>query len=84
MKKANSSKDDLRTEYRKSDFKGLVRGKYLARVEQASNVVVLDPQVAAMFPNAEAVNQALRSLADIIEHVARGEHEAKRRVSAPR
>lgn len=70
MKKVDSSSDELRPEYRRSDFKRLVRGKYLARVQQASNVVVLDPKVATLFPNSEAVNRALRSLAEIIEETA--------------
>ncbi|MHC5055489.1 MAG: hypothetical protein ACYTKD_12300 [Planctomycetota bacterium] len=47
------------------DFSGGVRGKYAKRYHQASNVVVLDPDVAERFPNSEAVNQALRALADI-------------------
>jgi hypothetical protein len=63
MKKANrKSSDELRPEYKRSDFKTLVRGKYAARVNEASNVVVLDPRVARAFPNDKAVNTALRSL----------------------
>jgi hypothetical protein len=56
---------ELRTEYKSSDFKGLVRGKYVERLKTSSNVVVLDPEVADLFPNAEAVNSALKSLAEI-------------------
>ena len=63
MKKANRKvSDDLRAEYKRSDFKTLVRGKYASRVNEASNVVVLDPQVARAFPNDKAVNTALRGL----------------------
>jgi hypothetical protein len=54
--------DDLRSEYRRSDFEALVRGKYAQRVKEATNVVVLDPQVAKAFPNDRAVNKALRGL----------------------
>jgi hypothetical protein len=54
--------DELRAEYRRSDFEALVRGKYAQRVKEATNVVVLDPQVAKAFPNDRAVNQALRGL----------------------
>ena len=62
MKKANrNTSDELRPEYKRSDFKTLVRGKYAARVAEASNVVVLEPQVAHAFPNDKAVNTALRS-----------------------
>ena len=50
---------------KRSDFGALVRGKYVARLEASSNVVVLDPEVADVFPNAAAVNAALRALAEI-------------------
>ena len=63
MKKANRKiTDELRPEYKRSDFKTLIRGKYAARVTDSSNVVVLEPQVARAFPNDKAVNTALRSL----------------------
>jgi len=52
-------KDTMRAEY---DFSGAVRGKYHARDVESTNVVVLDPDVAAAFKNAEAVNDALRAL----------------------
>jgi hypothetical protein len=66
MKKAKKlAADELRSEYKRSDFGTLVRGKYLARLQASSNVVILDPEVADLFPNAAAVNAALRSLAEI-------------------
>jgi hypothetical protein len=43
MKKVKATSDDLRLEYKRSDFKGLKRGKYYQRVKPSSNVVVLDP-----------------------------------------
>ena len=52
-------KDTMREEY---DFSGAVRGKYHARYVTNTNAVVLDPDVAAAFKNAEAVNDALRAL----------------------
>jgi len=57
--------DDLRSAYKRSDFGTLVRGKYVERLQASSNVVILDPDVADVFPNAAAVNAALRSLAEI-------------------
>jgi hypothetical protein len=51
---------DMLAEY---DFTGAVRGKYYERFRQTSNVVVLDPDVSAAFPNAASVNAALRTLA---------------------
>jgi hypothetical protein len=63
MKKGNRKPaDELRPEYKRSDFGELVRGKYSARVAVSTNVVVLEPQVARAFPNDHAVNKALRSL----------------------
>ena len=62
MKRVRSTSDELRAEYKRSDFKKLERGKYYERIRKSSNVVVLDPEVAAVFPNSAAVNKALRSL----------------------
>lgn len=58
-------KDELRPEYRLEDFPKLEHGKYHKRVVASSNVVVLDPEVAAVFPNSAAVNKALHSLIDV-------------------
>ena len=66
MKKASQSKsDELRPEYKRSDFGEMVRGKYASRAAVATNVVVLDPLVAKAFPTDQAVNEALQSLIDI-------------------
>jgi len=51
--------DEMLPEY---DFRGAVRGKYYERYRQGSNVVLLEPDVAAAFPTAQAVNRALRLL----------------------
>lgn len=63
--------DELRPEYRRSDFGKLVRGKYAARVARETNVVVLEPELAEAFPNAKAVNEALRGLLDVAATTAR-------------
>jgi hypothetical protein len=63
MKKAREKKDEMLREY---DFSQGVRGKYAQRYARESNVVVLEPDVAKVFPNAEIVNASLRSLAKII------------------
>lgn len=65
MKKAEMANDDLRSEYRREDFGPMVRGKYAARLKESSNVVVLDPEIAEAFPNAKAVNDALRGLLEL-------------------
>ena len=56
------------------DFSGGVRGKYAARFAEGANVVVLDPDVAEVFPDSESVNQALRALAGIIHHQSEKVH----------
>jgi hypothetical protein len=53
--------DEILPEY---SLKGGVRGKYAARYAEGTNVVLLDPDVAEMFPDSESVNQALRELAE--------------------
>ncbi len=63
MKKDKSGKVlEMREEY---DFSRGVRGKYAKRFARGSNVVVLDPDVAALFPTSKDVNKALRALADL-------------------
>ena len=72
MKKAKCKPtDEMRPEYRRSDFGELVRGKYAARISASTNVVLLDPKVARAFPNDRAVNDALRSLLRAPKKVAR-------------
>jgi hypothetical protein len=66
MKKAKEiGAGELRPEYKRSDFGMLVRGKYVEQLRKNSNVVVLDPEVAEVFPNGDSVNEALRELAAI-------------------
>ncbi len=60
MKKAKLETEDMRAEYRREDLGPLVRGKYAAAYAKASNVVVIDPALTKVFPNSEAVNDALR------------------------
>lgn len=62
MRKVKSASDDLRPEYKRSDFKRLERGKYYQRVKPSSNAVVLDPDVASVFGSSESVNSLLRSV----------------------
>src|SRR3990167_9919771 len=80
MKKARSrAGDELRSEYKRSDFGVLVRGKYVERLREKSNVVVLDPRVAKLFPNAASVNSALLSLAEVAKRSARLQRSRARR-----
>ena len=54
---------EMREEY---DFSRGVRGKYAHRYGRGTNVVVLEADVAKVFPSARAVNDSLRALAGII------------------
>jgi hypothetical protein len=61
MKKTHRARriDDMRPEY---DFSKGVRGKYAKRYAEGTNVVLLDPDVVAEFPDSASVNKALRSI----------------------
>jgi hypothetical protein len=65
MKKSKTSRtpDEPAAEY---NFAGGVRGKYAARYRAGTNVVVLEPDVAALFPDAKLVNESLRELGKLI------------------
>lgn len=67
MKTAKKIEDELRPEYRREDFGEMVRGKYSKRCKEAANVVVIAPEVAKAFPNAQAVNDALRGLLELAQ-----------------
>jgi hypothetical protein len=66
MKKERAIKlnDDLRPEYDLSRLTGGVRGKYYPRATAGMNLVLIEPDLADLFPDSEAVNRALRVLAD--------------------
>lgn len=55
--------DEILPEY---SLEGGVRGKYAERYARGTNLVLLDPDVAEVFPDAASVNRALRALAQII------------------
>jgi hypothetical protein len=61
---AKSIKDDLRAEYDLTKLKGGVRGKYYQRARGGTNLVLLEPELAKVFPDAASVNRALRVLRD--------------------
>jgi len=61
-------RDTMRAEY---DFSGAVRGVTAARYRQGTNIVLLDPAVMDVFPDAAAVNEALRALAPVLRRQRR-------------
>ena len=66
MKKAPAKRmdDDLRPEYDLSQLKGGVRGKYYNQATAGTNLVLIEPELADLFPDTQSVNRALRLLAD--------------------
>lgn len=60
--RATETDDELRAEYDLSQLQGGVRGKYIQRYNEGTNLVLLAPDVAEAFPDDEAVNEALRLL----------------------
>ena len=61
MKKISRNKRerDMLDEY---DFRQGVRGKYAKRYAEGQNIVVISPELAKIFPDSAAVNEALRAL----------------------
>ena len=59
--------DELRPEYDETVLKEGVRGKYVARYQQGTNLILLAPDVAAVFPTEKAVNDALRLLMKVAQ-----------------
>lgn len=72
MKKTDRTEDELRPEYDFATMKGGVRGKYFRRIlEEGTNIVLLDPEVADAFPSEASVNEALRGILNITRAVRR-------------
>ena len=69
MKKASARKldDDLQPEYDLSRLKGGVRGKYYRQATAGTNLVLIEPALAEVFPDTESVNRALRLLVHTAE-----------------
>ena len=80
MKKAKS--DELRPEYRREDLGPGVRGKYLEAYRAGTNLVLLSPEIAKVFPTEEAVNNALRSLIEVAERSVGPTKRSSRRAKA--
>lgn len=68
-KTKHNRNDDLRSEYDFASMKGGIRGKYAQRFREGTNIVLLQPEVAAAFPTEAAVNEALRGILKIAQGV---------------
>lgn len=56
----SDDKDTLRQEYPSDLIKSGIRGKYVEKYRQGTNVVLIDPDLHKIFPDSESVNRALR------------------------
>ncbi len=64
-------KDEMRSEYKRSDFAKLERGKFYAEVAAGTSVVLLEPAIAKAFPTSKAVNEALAGLLVLAKKTSR-------------
>jgi hypothetical protein len=76
MKKASAKEmnDDLRPEYDLSQLKGGVRGKYYREATAGTNLVLIEHELADVFPDSESVNRALRMLVNTAAAAAHTTH----------
>ena len=58
--------DETLDDYSFLDWSKAERGKYARRYAERSNVVLIAPDLRELFPNSEAVNRALRAMAEVI------------------
>lgn len=69
MKKASKARqnDDLRPEYDLTALGPMVRGKYYRQAMAGTNLILIEPELARVFPDSESVNRALRLLMETAE-----------------
>jgi hypothetical protein len=60
--KKKSRRSEERSMKSNYDFSQAIRGKYTRRYAQGANVVILEPDVAKVFPTSKAVNSSLRKI----------------------
>ena len=63
--------DELRAEYDFASLKGGVRGKYVERLRQGTNIVLIEPEIAQAFPTERSVNEALKGVLNTTQAVRR-------------
>lgn len=76
--KSKALDDELRPEYKRSDFGVMKRGEYAARARAALKIAVLRPEIAKAFPTSEAVNDALATMLTIASESKRVTTKNKR------
>src|SRR4029079_3036605 len=86
MKKTDELEDEMRPEYDFSKLKFVGRGIYAKRYRSGTNLVLLEPDIRADFPDDESVNEALRVIAKAAKQQATRAQKvsARSRKSSPR
>lgn len=74
-KKHKNEHEEMQPEY---NFTSGVRGKYVNRLMKGKSVIILEPDVAKIFPDSESVNQALRALLPIIQRQTKEDGQLKK------
>ena len=79
MKKAltKRSGDEMRPEYDLSLLEGGIRGKYYQEATAGTNLVLIDPELASLFPDSESVNRALRVIAGKADSASGGTRQGR-------
>jgi hypothetical protein len=67
---------ELRKEYDLSSLKGGVRGKYFRRATANTNLVLIEPKLAKLFPDSDSVNRALRRVAEAGKEATRSKRRS--------
>jgi hypothetical protein len=87
MKKKPDESDEMRSEYDLRKLKLIGRGVYAERYRSGTNLVLLEPDVRAAFPDDESVNEALRVIAKAAKQqasrVRKSSSRARRATSRP-
>lgn len=80
MKKELTAKPsgELRPEYDLSQLKGGVRGKYYRQAIAGTNLVLIEPDLADLFPDSESVNRALRAVAEAAQAATAARHRRRK------
>jgi hypothetical protein len=68
--------EEILPEYDAELLRHGVRGKYVQRFREGTNIVVLEPDIAAAFPDSQSVNTALRALLEIARRQTRNKSPA--------
>jgi len=76
--------EEMRKEYKREDLGKGIRGKYFEEYKKGTNLVLLSPDVAAVFRDDASVNDALRSLMKVAQQTMGLTKRSSRRAKTAR